>query len=39
MAEFNLNNIEKDFWKNWERRKTWDEIPTGGIASFDSREP
>ena len=31
MEEFNHNKIEKDFWKNWEKRKTWDEIRPGEL--------
>jgi 3-hydroxybutyryl-CoA dehydratase len=31
MEEFNDHKIEKDFWKNWEKRKTWDEIRPGEL--------
>ncbi len=31
MEEFKLENYEKDFWKGWEKRKTWDEIIPGEI--------
>ncbi|MEW5912486.1 MAG: MaoC family dehydratase [Thermodesulfobacteriota bacterium] len=31
MTTDRLKNFEKDFWKGWERRKTWDEIIPGVV--------
>jgi 3-hydroxybutyryl-CoA dehydratase len=31
MDEFDHQTIEKNFWKNWGKRKTWDEIRPGEL--------
>jgi acyl dehydratase len=31
MEEFRQDTFEKDFWKDWEKRKTWDEIQPGEL--------
>lgn len=33
MEELDLKEFEKDFWKGWENRKTWDEIRPGELRS------
>ena len=33
MEEFNMKSFEKDFWKDWEKRKTWDEIQPGELRA------
>ena len=31
MEDFHQDVFEKDFWKDWEKRKTWDEIQPGEL--------
>ncbi len=33
MKDLDPEKYEKDFWKNWEKRKTWDEIQPGELRT------